>query len=212
MNRKRVPLLILCLTAAISPSVVVAQIDPGSPNQQSNPVRSAPDSTSIPDTSVQDMQDKAFLRKAAEGGMAQVQLGQLAQQKASSQDVRQFGEKMVQEHSQLNDQLKPIAEQQGVLISTYRPAPPDATSPIGSAFARPHISTLNLKISRTFKQQIIRPKVSKWACISIRIAAISRRRRSTHSIASKPPISKTIIPVFRLPSPNDTIASLGATG
>jgi putative membrane protein len=60
------------------------------------------------------MQDKAFLRKAAEGGMAEVQLGQLAQQKASSQDVRQFGEKMVQEHSQLNDQLKPIAEQQGV--------------------------------------------------------------------------------------------------
>ena len=60
------------------------------------------------------MQDKAFLRKAAEGGMAEVQLGQLAQQKASSQDVRQFGEKMVQDHSQLDQQLKPIAEQQGV--------------------------------------------------------------------------------------------------
>ena len=60
------------------------------------------------------MQDKAFLRKAAEGGMAEVQLGQMAQQKASSQDVRQFGEKMVQDHSQLDQQLKPIAEQQGV--------------------------------------------------------------------------------------------------
>jgi len=60
------------------------------------------------------MQDKAFLRKAAEGGMAEVQLGQLAQQKGSSQDVRQFGEKMVQEHSQLNEQLKPIAERDGV--------------------------------------------------------------------------------------------------
>jgi len=60
------------------------------------------------------MQDKAFLRKASEGNMAEVQLGQLAQQKASSQDVRQFGEKMVQEHTQLNDQLKPIAAQQGV--------------------------------------------------------------------------------------------------
>lgn len=60
------------------------------------------------------MRDKAFLRKAAEGGMAEVELGQLAQQKASSQDVRQFGEKMAQDHSQLNEQLKPIAEQEGV--------------------------------------------------------------------------------------------------
>jgi len=60
------------------------------------------------------MQDKAFLKKAAEGGMAEVQLGQLAQQKASSPDVKQFAQKMVQDHSQLNDQLKPIADQQGV--------------------------------------------------------------------------------------------------
>lgn len=60
------------------------------------------------------MQDKSFLRKATEGNMAEIQLGQLAQQKASSQDVRQFGEKMVQDHEQLNQQLTPIAQQQGV--------------------------------------------------------------------------------------------------
>ena len=116
MNRKRVPLLILCLTAAISPSVVVAQINPGSPNQQSNPVRSAPDSTSIPDTSVQDMQDKAFLRKAAEGGMAEIQLGKLAAEKASAEDVKAFGQKMIDDHTQLNNSMAPIAQSKGVTL------------------------------------------------------------------------------------------------
>jgi putative membrane protein len=46
--------------------------------------------------------------------MAEVQLGQLAAQKASSDDVKQFGQKMVDDHTKLNDQIKPIAEQMGV--------------------------------------------------------------------------------------------------
>jgi putative membrane protein len=60
------------------------------------------------------MQDKAFVRKAMEGGMAEVELGQLASQKASSDDVKQFGQKMVDDHSRLNDQMKPVAAQLGV--------------------------------------------------------------------------------------------------
>ncbi|HEX5235350.1 MAG TPA: DUF4142 domain-containing protein [Silvibacterium sp.] len=60
------------------------------------------------------MQDKAFARKALEGGMAEVQLGQLASEKGSSEDVKQFGQKMVQDHTKMGDQIKPIAEQLGV--------------------------------------------------------------------------------------------------
>lgn len=63
---------------------------------------------------MQQMQDKAFVRKAMEGSMAEVQLGQLAQQKSNSPDVKQFGEKMQQDHSKLDDQMKPIAQQLGV--------------------------------------------------------------------------------------------------
>lgn len=63
---------------------------------------------------MQQMQDKAFVRKAMEGSMAEVKLGQLAQQKSNSPDLKQFGEKMQQDHSQLNDQMKPIAQQLGV--------------------------------------------------------------------------------------------------
>jgi putative membrane protein len=60
------------------------------------------------------MQDKAFVREAMEGGMAEVELGQLASQKASSDDVKQFGQKMVDDHSRLNDQMKAVAAQLGV--------------------------------------------------------------------------------------------------
>jgi putative membrane protein len=60
------------------------------------------------------MQDKDFVHSALEGGMAEVQMGQLAEQKASSDDVKQFGQKMVQDHTQIGDQMKQVAQQLGV--------------------------------------------------------------------------------------------------
>ena len=64
------------------------------------------------------MQDKAFVRKALEGGMAEVQMGQIAAQKGSSDDVKQFGQKMVTDHTQLGDQMKQVAQQIGVTPPT----------------------------------------------------------------------------------------------
>jgi putative membrane protein len=60
------------------------------------------------------MADKNFMNKAAQGGLAEVQLGQLAQQNASSSAVKQFGEKMVSDHTQANQQLMSVAQQKGV--------------------------------------------------------------------------------------------------
>ena len=62
------------------------------------------------------MQDHTFMMKAAEGGMAEVQLGQLAQQNGQSQAVKDFGKRMVDDHSKANDQLKQVATQQGVTL------------------------------------------------------------------------------------------------
>ena len=42
--------------------------------------------------------DRKFLEKAAQGGMAEVELGKLAAQKAGSADVKQFGQRMVDDH------------------------------------------------------------------------------------------------------------------
>jgi putative membrane protein len=56
--------------------------------------------------------DTMFMKKAAEGGMAEVELGQLAAQKASSDDVKKFGQRMVDDHTKANEQLKQVAAQQ----------------------------------------------------------------------------------------------------
>ncbi len=62
--------------------------------------------------------DKQFVMKAGEGGLAEVELGQLAASKGNSDAVKQFGQKMVDDHSKANDQLKTLAQQKGVTLPT----------------------------------------------------------------------------------------------
>ena len=60
--------------------------------------------------------DKSFVEKAAIGGMAEVQMGKLAQQKAGSDQVKQFGTRMVNDHSKANDDLKQVASSKGITL------------------------------------------------------------------------------------------------
>ena len=60
--------------------------------------------------------DAAFMRQAANDGMAEVEHGRLATQNASSDDVKQFGQRMVDDHSKANDELKGLASQKNVTL------------------------------------------------------------------------------------------------
>lgn len=71
--------------------------------------------------------DRKFMDKAAQGGMAEVELGQLAQQNAQSAEVKAFGKRMVDDHSKANDQLKQMAAQKGVSLPTSLDAKDQAT-------------------------------------------------------------------------------------
>ncbi len=62
--------------------------------------------------------DKGFTMKAAEGGMAEVELGKLAQQKGSSDQVKQFGSRMVDDHSKANAELTQLAGSKGITLPT----------------------------------------------------------------------------------------------
>jgi putative membrane protein len=62
--------------------------------------------------------DRKFMEKAAQGGIAEVELGKLAAQKAASPDVKQFGQRMVDDHSKANDKLKSLATSKGVNLPT----------------------------------------------------------------------------------------------
>jgi len=65
-------------------------------------------------------EDSKFAVEVASGGMMEVQLGELAQQKASNQRVKDFGAMMVRDHSKLNDELKSLAAMKNI---TLPPAP-----------------------------------------------------------------------------------------
>jgi len=67
-------------------------------------------------------QDVMFANEAAAGGLTEVALGQLAQQRAGSDAVAQFGQRMVQDHTRANQQLMTLAQQKGIELPQQLPA------------------------------------------------------------------------------------------
>ncbi len=62
--------------------------------------------------------EKTFIKKSADGGMTEVQLGQLAAEKGGSDAVKDFGNRMVKDHGKINDDLKEVAGKMGVTVPT----------------------------------------------------------------------------------------------
>lgn len=127
MTANRIHFLILGAAGLLMPNVLTAQMDPNippasatqpnqSPQQRQAASPSMGDSNPSPDMTTGMMKDKVFLRKAAEGGLAEVQLGKLAAQKGGSEDVKSFGQKMVDDHSVINKQLAEVADNLGVRL------------------------------------------------------------------------------------------------
>jgi putative membrane protein len=58
--------------------------------------------------------DAAFMTTAARGGLAEVQMGQLAQQNGRSAAVRRFGQQMVSHHGQSNQEMLALAQQKQI--------------------------------------------------------------------------------------------------
>lgn len=65
--------------------------------------------------------ERKFVEEMLEGGLAEVELGKLAQDKAQNGDIKKFGQRMVEDYSKAGDELKRIAEAKGIKI----PAEPD---------------------------------------------------------------------------------------
>jgi putative membrane protein len=120
----KVPVLVLCAVMS-SPAALFPQATPGpQPPPGQLPPASMPGATTTPDSGAgadtpQGLRDRTFLRQAAEGGLAEVQFGKLAAEKGASDDVRSFGQKMVDDHTRLNQQLVPIADSMGVTVPKH---------------------------------------------------------------------------------------------
>ena len=99
----------MALTLGMAPAFGQAlQIDPGA---------GAPTATTaaMPELA---QEDREFAAKAAQGGMAEIALGRLAAEKASSSDVKQFGLRMVEDHGKASDELKAIAQRKSLELPT----------------------------------------------------------------------------------------------
>lgn len=139
MNFKSIRIILLSTATMLLPVALSAQAEPGnmpdsrtqagqSPSNQPQPLPSQQPNArpSMQDSGIgnngqtaQAIKDKMFLRKAAEGGIAQVQFGQLAAQKGSSDEVKALGQQMVTEHTALNKDLEPLADSAGVMLPRH---------------------------------------------------------------------------------------------
>src|SRR4051812_29467724 len=91
--------------------------------------------------------DASFIKKAATGGMAEVDLGQLASSKASDEKVKSFAQRMVTDHGKANDELKKLAaskqiELPSALDSKHEAAHARLNKLSGTAFDRAYVSDM----------------------------------------------------------------------
>jgi putative membrane protein len=63
-------------------------------------------------------EDQTFMRKAAQGGVAEVTLGRLAVERAGSPDVKAFGQRMIADHQKAGDELSQLAAKRAVVLPT----------------------------------------------------------------------------------------------
>ena len=117
-------LLLSFISAAISLQAQVPQgtpmgQPPGSMPRTTNPM----DRPNYPQDANQDDQrtsnkidEKRFVKDALVGGLTEVELGKLAVDKASSDAVKQFGQKMIDDHSKANAELKEIATKEKIEV------------------------------------------------------------------------------------------------
>lgn len=63
--------------------------------------------------------DKDFVTKASEGNVSEVKLGQLAMHKANNPQVKQFGQRMVDDHSKAQEQLVKLMDGTNVVVPDH---------------------------------------------------------------------------------------------
>jgi predicted outer membrane protein len=72
--------------------------------------------------------DQKFIEDAIQGNLAEVQMGQLAQQKGQSDEVKSYGEMLVTDHQANNEKAKQVANEIGVSPPNEPSAKPTTTS------------------------------------------------------------------------------------
>lgn len=92
--------------------------------------------------------DSEFMTKTASSGLMEVELGKIAQQKATDSKVKQFAEMIVRDHTSANDELKALAARKNVTLPTT----------MGDDHQK-HIADMNEKAGRDFDKAYMKMMV-----------------------------------------------------
>jgi putative membrane protein len=120
------------------------------------------------------MTDENFVKDAAQASIAEVALGKLALQRAQNLYVRQFAQRMVDDHSRANRELTDLATNQGVDVPTEMNAEQrDRNARLatlsGAAFDREYMRAMvkdyarNVAVFRNYAQNGKNEEVKSWA-------------------------------------------------
>lgn len=92
------------------------------PTPSSNTMNTASNTTSANYNTNSISEEENFWTAAAEGGIAEVEMGKLAVQKAQNPEVKKFAQMMITDHTKANNELKGIAAKNKIkLPETYGP-------------------------------------------------------------------------------------------
>jgi putative membrane protein len=95
------------------------------------------------------MPDASFYKNAAEGGIAEVEAGRLAQDKGNSQQVKDFGAMMVKDHSAANEKLQALAASKNITLPT--------TASVGQMATKAKLDVLS---GATFDKSYVKGQIS----------------------------------------------------
>ncbi len=92
-------------------------------------------------------QDTKFLEKANQGNVDEIELAQLALQKSSNEDVKNFAQRMIADHNTLIDNMKPFANEAGLQTPSHPSAATEAEKAkldalSGAAFDKAYIKAM----------------------------------------------------------------------
>jgi putative membrane protein len=140
--------------------------------------------------------EQSFVMDAAQGGMAEVELGKLAEQRGSSAQVRDFGRMMVQQHSQANSELTAWAQRMGI-------SPPTSLSPAAQAAQMRLQSAQGQDFDRQYLEQQAAAHLEQRA--AFQFAANNAKNQELRSFAQKTlPVIERHIDQLRTISPMAT--------
>lgn len=177
------------------------QADQDTGGKKTKKSKSNPDATNTKAGNAGDMnmktvarKDRMFMEKAAMGGLMEVDLGNAAKDKGQSQEVKDFGNRMVTDHSKANDELKALMTQKGLGVPSDLPAKDKSTddkikAKTGADFDKAYMSHMvkdhdkDVKEFQNEAKNGTDPDVKAWAQKTV--TTLEEHQKMANDIAQK---------------------------